>query len=150
LKGDINMLSPIRKQVVDEWFINGMNAYKAYMKVKPFVKKNSAKQLAVILFKREDVQKYIEQKRNKMDNKSKIELEYLIKELVSIVESVKEEEIERDDRNRITSKPDRASALKAIDILAKIAGAYTNKIDVTTKGESLNLRDLIDFREDDE
>ena len=144
------MLSPIRKQVVDEWFINGMNAYKAYMKVKPFVKKNSAKQLAVILFKREDVQKYIEQKRNKMDNKSKIELEYLIKELVSIVESVKEEEIERDDRNRITSKPDRASALKAIDILAKIAGAYTNKIDVTTKGESLNLRDLIDFREDDE
>ena len=80
----------------------------------------------------------IAMKKEELRLKEEVKLEFLISELTSIIFDVKQEGIERDDNGRITSKPDRNSALKALDMLAKLGGYYQQKIDMTTNGENIN------------
>ena len=61
----------------------------------------------------------------------------MVSSLKEVIYDVKTEETERDDNNRIIAKPDRTSLIKAVDTLAKLGGFYTQKMDVTSNGQTI-------------
>lgn len=144
-------LSLFHKRFIDTWFNLNFNATLAYKQLKPNVATSTAESEASKILGSSLAKEYIELKQEQIRIKEDIKLSFIVQELTNIVLDIKQETIERDDNGRITSKPDRANSIKALQQLSKIGGfEATKKVDVTTNGQSLNLKDLINFKKTDE
>ncbi len=132
---------------VDTYFNTNFNGRMTSKFLKPHLSLDSCEVDAARMLGKDRVKELIAIKREQIRIQENVELSWVIKELQNIVFDVNQEDIERDDNGRITSKPDRRSKIEAIKTIAKICGFEApNKLDVTTNGESLNLKDLIDFK----
>ena len=69
------------KLIIDEWFINGFNGTKAYLKYYKNIKEETATANFSRLQNLEDIIKYIDSKRKKISDASHLEHEDIVKEL---------------------------------------------------------------------
>ena len=149
-KKEEDKLTPFQTQFVDIWFNMNFNGKLAYKQLKPNVTNETAEVEASKLLRMPKVQDYIELKREQIRIKQDVSLEFIVNGLKSIIFDVMQEEVERDDNGRITSKPDRKSALAAYQQLTKIAGFDApKKIDVKLSG-NIDISKLVSFDEDDD
>ena len=138
-KKEEDKITPFQEQFVDIWFNMQFNGKLAYKQLKPNVTNQTAEVEASKLLRLPKVQDYIAIKQEQIRLKQEITLDFIVNGLKNIIFDVMQEDIERDDNGRITSKPDRKSALAAYQQLTKIAGFDApKKIDVTTNGENIN------------
>lgn len=137
-KKTIEEINEFEDKFLSIYMQNGFNGTGAYILAKPNVSYDAARTEASKLLKKEHIQKELEIRKLALRNKENIELSFLVQNLKSVIYDVMQEETERDDNGRIISKPDRQNLLKSIDILAKLGGHYTQKVDVTTNGENIN------------
>lgn len=148
-KKEDDKLTPFQSQFVDIWFNMCFNGKLAYKQLKPNVTNETAEVEASKILRIPKVQDYIELKREHIRIKQDVSLEFIVNGLKSIIMDVAEEMVERDDNGRITSKPDRKSALAAYQQLTKIAGFDApKKIDVKLSG-NIDISKLVSFDEDD-
>jgi len=140
-------LTDIQKRFVDIWFNMNFNGRLAYKQLHPNVTNESADVMASKILSLDKVKDYIELKHEQLRLKEEIKLSFIVQELTNIVIDVKEETVERDDTGRITSKPDRANAIKALQQLSKLGGFETKKVDVSINGP-IDISKLVSF--DDE
>jgi hypothetical protein len=137
-KADPNIITDFEKTFIQIYINMNFNGRLAYKQLKPLVTTESADALASKLLSSVRVKDYLALKLEQIRIKEEIKLEFIVGELTSIVYDVKLENTERDGDGRITSKPDRRSAIQALQLLSKIAGFETKKVDITSKGESIN------------
>lgn len=125
---------------VDVYFNTNFNGRITSKFLKPHLSLESCEVDAARMLGKDRVKELIAIKQEHNRMKSEITFDFIVKELKSIIYDVNEEEIERDDTGRITSKPDRRSKIEAIKTLAKIAGLdnHEKKVDITTNGENIN------------
>jgi hypothetical protein len=150
---DVNnpKLTPFEKQFVDIWFNMNFKGRLAYKQLKPDVTNESADTRAALILSLQKVKDYIELKQEQIRLKEEVKLDFLVNELKNIVYDINTEDVRAVDENgRVLNKPDYKAKIAAIQTLAKLAGLdnHQKKIDITTNGESLNLKDLIDFKDE--
>ena len=132
---------------VDAYFNHNFNGRLTSKSLYPDLTLESAEVHASRMLGNDKVKELIAIKHEEIRIKQEITLEFIVNGLKRIIYDVMQEEIERDENGKITSKPDRKSALAAYQQLTKIGGFESaKKVDVTTNGESLNLKDLIEFK----
>ena len=141
-------LTDIQKRFVDIWFNMNFNGRLAYKQLHPNVTNESADVMASKILSLDKVKDYIELKHEQLRLKEEIKLSFIVGELTNIVLDVKEETVERDDNGRITSKPDRANAIKALQQLSKLGGFETKKVDVSINGP-IDISKLVSFDDDE-
>jgi len=124
---------------VDAYFNHNFNGRLTSKSLNPDLTLESAEVHASRMLGNDKVKELIEIKHEQIRMKSNIDLEYIVSELKNIIIDVKQEQIERDENGKITSKPDRKSALMAIQQLSKIAGFETKKVDITSGGEKITI-----------
>lgn len=123
---------------VDAYFNNNFNGRITSKALKPHLTLESCEVDAARMLGKDRVKELIELKQEQVRKEQNIDLGFLIFNLKKILIDVSLEETERCEiTNKITSKPDRNSALKAIDILAKLGGYYTERRDITSNGQSI-------------
>jgi hypothetical protein len=145
-----DVLTPFERTFVDEWFNNGFNGRRAYKTLrKDNANDASADAEASRILSLGKVKDYIELKREEIRKKQEITLEYLVQELKDIIKDVNTETTERDPlTGKLVARPDRRSKIEAIKVLSKLGGLESaKKIDVTSNGQSITLKDLISFDE---
>jgi hypothetical protein len=142
-------ITPFQEQFVDIWFNMQFNGKLAFKQLKPNVTNETAEVEASKLLRLPKVQDYIELKKEQIRVKQEITLDFIVNGLKSIIYDVMQEEVERDDNGRITSKPDRKSALAAYQQLTKIAGFEApKKQDISLSGP-IDISKLIKFDSDE-
>jgi len=125
-----------QKRWVSAYFNNSFNGRITSKFLKPHLTLQAAEVDAARMLGNDRVKELIELKQAEIAIREDISLSFLVGELKSIIFDVKSETTERDMiTGRILSKPDRANALKAIDILGKLGGHYVTKQEITVKGE---------------
>jgi hypothetical protein len=128
-----------QQQWVDVYFNTNFNGRMTSKFLKPHITLEAAEVDASRMLGNDKVKEMIVIKQEQIRLKEQITLDFIVNGLKSIIFDVMQEDIERDENGRITSKPDRKSALAAYQQLTKIAGFYApKKIDVTTNGENIN------------
>ena len=132
-----NGLTNVEQAFADRFISNGENATVAYMLTKPNSSLQSARVQAHRILHKPEVQKYLELRKQDIANRENIDLGFLVTHMKNIMFDVAQEQVERDERGRITSKPDRQSSIKAADLLAKLAGFYNDKqtVNIQSNGE---------------
>lgn len=140
-------LTEFEKQFCDIWF-RIRNGRLAYKQLKPHVKDNTADTESSKILSYAKVKTYIENKEVEMQLKEEVELSWIVKELKNIVYDINTQDMTVfDAEGRALNKTDHRAKIEAIKTLAKITGLEApKKLDVTSNGESLNLKDLIDFK----
>lgn len=106
---------------LNEYLVNGHNAYQAYLKAYPKASKSTAKTNANTLMKRPLIIEYLKSNKTDTEIKFNVDRDYLIRECLSLIEDVK------------LSKgfKDRTAWNKAIDTLSKLTNSYAPiKLDV--------------------
>jgi hypothetical protein len=140
---DPNKLTEFEEQFIDIYFNMNFNGRLAYKKLKPGVKDTTADTEASKILSYPKVKDAIEMKQEQIRMKEDIQLSWIVQELKNIILDVKQEQIERDPiSGKIYIKPDRKSALAALQQLSKIAGFETKKVDITTNGESIETKEI--------
>lgn len=147
-KKELNKLTPFEEQFIEVWFRMNFNGRLAYKQLKPDVTNNTADAEASRILSTEKAKNAIEMKREHIRMKEEVELGWLIDQLKAIILDVKAEQIERDKDGRITSKPDRKSALTAIQQLSKIGGFEAPKKQEVKITGPIDISKLVSF--DDE
>lgn len=142
-------LTPFQEQFVDIWFNMNFNGKLAYKQLKPNVGNDTAEVEASKLLRLPKVQDYIELKREQIRIKQEITLDFIVSGLKSIIYDVMQEEVERDQDGRITSKPDRKSALAAYQQLTKIAGFEAPKKQEVSLTGPIDISKLVSFDDDE-
>jgi len=142
-------ITPFQSQFVDIWFNMNFNGKLAYKQLKPNVGNDTAEVEASKLLRLPKVQDYIELKREQIRIKEDITLDFIVSGLKSIIYDVMQEDIERDDNGRITSKPDRKSALAAYQQLTKIAGFEAPKKQEVSLTGPIDISKLVSFDDDE-
>jgi hypothetical protein len=142
-------LTPFQEQFVDIWFNMNFNGKLAYKQLKPNVSNDTAEVEASKLLRLPKVQDYIELKREQIRIKQEITLDFIVSGLKSIIYDVMQEEVERDQDGRITSKPDRKSALAAYQQLTKIAGFEAPKKQEVSLTGPIDISKLVSFDDDE-
>lgn len=143
-------LNNVEQSFVNEYIMNGCsNATAAFLLIKPNYNPASAAVEAHRFLKRPQIQSYLELKRKEVLEKEDIDLSYVVQGLKKIIDEVAEETVERDDKGRITNKPDRFAAIKAFEVLAKMGGFMekkpniliqsTGEIDISFAGWNPNM-----------
>lgn len=138
-KEENNKITPLEEQFVDIYFKMNFNGRLAIKQLKPHLTNESADVEASRMLSSVKVQDYVELKREQIRIKEEIELSWVVGQLKKIVIDVNAEQIERDANGKITDKPDRKSAIAALQQLSKIAGFETKKLDITSGGEKINI-----------
>lgn len=117
---------------VDAYFNHNFNGGLTSKSLKPHLSMESAMVEASKLLRKAKVQELIELKREHIRMRENVDLGFLISSLTKVVLDCEAEDTERDPATgKIWSKPDRVNLIKAVDGLAKLAGYYTQKIDVS-------------------
>jgi hypothetical protein len=142
-------ITPFQSQFVDIWFNMNFNGKLAYKQLKPTVTNETAEVEASKLLRLPKVQDYIELKREQIRLKQEVTLEFIVNGLKSIIFDVMQEEVERDQDGRITSKPDRKSALAAYQQLTKIAGFEAPKKQEVSLTGPIDISKLVSFDDDE-
>lgn len=131
---------------VDTYFNTNFNGRMTSKFLKPHLSLESCEVDAARMLGKDRVKELIAIKREQIRLQENVELSWVIKELQNIVFDVNQEDVERDDNGRITSKPDRRSKIEAIKTLAKICGLEApKKVDMNIT--NVNLKDLLEFDE---
>lgn len=142
-------LTPFEIQFIDVWFNMGFNGRLAYKHLKPHVLNTTADAEASRILGKEKAIDYIELKREQIRLKEEIKLDFIVGQLTSIALDESTEEVLRDANGVIINrktKSNNSARIQAIQQLIKIAGLDApKKIDITTAGEKLNLKDLLGF-----
>lgn len=139
-----------QEQWVDTYFNTNFNGRMTSKFLKPHLSLESAEQDAARMLGNDRIKDLIAIKQEHIRIKQDVSLEFIVNGLKSIIFDVMQEEVERDDNGRITSKPDRKSALAAYQQLTKIAGFDApKKIDVKLSG-NIDISKLVSFDEDDD
>ncbi len=139
-----------QEQWVDTYFNTNFNGRMTSKFLKPHLSLESAEQDAARMLGNDRIKDLIAIKQEHIRIKQDVSLEFIVNGLKSIIFDVMQEEVERDDNGRITSKPDRKSALAAYQQLTKIAGFDApKKIDVKLSG-NIDISKLVSFDDDDE
>ena len=105
-----------QKVFCQEYVKNGMNGTKAYMKAYSDVSEETARVNASRLLTNANVKKYIEELQNKKEDKAIMSIQDRKKWLTDLISSKKEKSI--------------SNKLKALEILNKMDGVYTQKVEV--------------------
>jgi len=105
-----------QKLFCQEYVKNGMNGTKAYMKVYPNSSEKSAKDNASRLIAKDSIQKYIKELQNKSEDKAIMSIQDRMQWLTNLITSKTEQSV--------------ANKLKALEILNKMDGVYTQKVEV--------------------
>lgn len=122
---DENGLSESNKRFIETYLLNGFNITGAYMSAYPNASFETARTNGYRMFRTPVVAKEIKRRQDEIADKERIELSYLVQTLKDVIEEVKQEETERDPKSgKFVARPDRQALLKAVDILAKLSGAY--------------------------
>jgi hypothetical protein len=151
-KEEDNKLTPFQEQFVNIWFKH-FNGRLAYKQLKPHVKNETADVEASKLLSLPKVNDAIELKREQIRIQEEVELSWIIKELKKIVYDINTNDFTTfDAEGKALNKTDHRAKIEAIKTLAKIGGLdnHQQKVDITTNGASLNLKDLINFKATDE
>ena len=143
-------LSAFESNFINVYFTLGFNGNKAYKMLRPEVSDATSRSESSKLLAKPHIQHAIEVENLRIKNEQDIDLGFLVKALKGVVYDVQQEFTERDANGRITTKPDRANLIKAVDTLAKLGGLYTQKVDMTTQGEKINTVINIGFFDDDD
>lgn len=139
-----------QEQWVDTYFNTNFNGRMTSKFLKPHLSLESAEQDAARMLGNDRIKDLIAIKQEHIRIKQDVSLDFIVNGLKSIIFDVMQEEVERDDNGRITSKPDRKSALAAYQQLTKIAGFDApKKIDVKLSG-NIDISKLVSFDEDDD
>jgi hypothetical protein len=138
-----------QEQWVDTYFNTNFNGRMTSKFLKPHLSLESAEQDAARMVGNDRIKDLIAIKQEQIRIKQDVSLEFIVNGLKSIIFDVMQEEVERDDNGRITSKPDRKSALAAYQQLTKIAGFDApKKIDVKLSG-NIDISKLVSFDDDE-
>jgi hypothetical protein len=134
---------------VDVYFKFNKNGRLTSKQIKPHLTMGSAEVDAARMLGNVRVKELIEMKHAHIKMKEEIELSWIIENLNKVIIDCSLEQVERDDAGKITSKPDRANLIKAVDLLAKISGAYApTKTEVS--GEINNKIIKVSYKKDKE
>jgi hypothetical protein len=142
-------ITPFEQQFVDTWFRMGFNAKLAYKQLKPNVSMATAETEGPAILRKPQIQDYVELKKEQIRLKEEVELSWVISQLKNIVYDINtNDHTVFDDEGRAINKTDNRTKIEAIKTLIKVAGLdnHQQKIDVTTNGQSLNLKDFLDFK----
>lgn len=144
-------LTDFEKQFADIWF-RIRNGRVSYKRLKPEVKDTTADTEACKLLSLPKIKNYLEEKEIELRLKEEVELSWVVTQLKNIVYDINtNDHTVFDDDGKALNKTDHRAKIEAIKTLAKIAGLdnHQQKLDITTNGESFNLKDLIDFKKTD-
>jgi phage terminase small subunit len=130
-------INDLESRFLSIYISNGFNATAAYLLASPGVQYETAKTEGNKLLTKPHVQNSLELRKLEIRNAENIELSFLVKALKGVIYDVQSEGTERSADGRITSKPSRQDLIKAVDTLAKLAGLYTQKVDVTSNGNDI-------------
>ena len=137
-----------QEQWVDTYFNTNLNGRMTSKFLKPHLTLDAAEVDAARMLGNARVKELIEIKQEHIRIKQEVSLEFIVNGLKSIIFDVMQEDVERDDNGRITSKPDRKSALAAYQQLTKIAGFEAPKKQEVAITGPIDISKLISF--DDE
>jgi hypothetical protein len=138
-----------QQQWVDTYFNTNLNGRMTSKFLKPHLTLDAAEVDAARMLGNARVKELIEIKQEHIRIKQDVSLEFIVNGLKRIIMDVSEEMIERDDNGRITSKPDRKSALAAYQQLTKIAGFEApKKQDISISGP-IDISKLVSFDDDE-
>ncbi len=99
-----------------EYIKNGNNGTRAYMIAYPDSSEESARRQASRLLTNVDIQKYIEQLQSKTEDKAIMSIQERMQWLTNLINSKREKSV--------------SNKLKALEILNKMDGVYTQKVEV--------------------
>jgi hypothetical protein len=137
-----------QQQWVDTYFNTNLNGRMTSKFLKPHLTLDAAEVDAARMLGNARVKELIEIKQEQIRIKQEVTLEFIVNGLKSIIYDVMQEEVERDQDGRITSKPDRKSALAAYQQLTKIAGFEAPKKQEVSLTGPIDISKLVSF--DDE
>jgi phage terminase small subunit len=131
-----NKLTNRHQKFCDEYLANGMNGTRAYLSVYTNVKKDETAMVnASRLLSTAKVSEYVKSKQKEQSEKSLMSYEELVNKFIWVVNNSEEEGIPT-KAGKIT---DRSSMISALKEVGKLLSHYpADKIDHTTKGESMN------------
>jgi hypothetical protein len=137
-----------QEQWVDTYFNTNLNGRMTSKFLKTHLTLDAAEVDAARMLGNARVKELIEIKQEHIRIKQEVSFEFIVNGLKSIIFDVMQEDVERDDNGRITSKPDRKSALAAYQQLTKIAGFEAPKKQEVAITGPIDISKLISF--DDE
>jgi hypothetical protein len=138
-----------QQQWVDTYFNTNLNGRMTSKFLKPHLTLDAAEVDAARMLGNARVKELIEIKQEDIRIKQDVSLEFIVNGLKRIIMDVSEEMIERDDNGRITSKPDRKSALAAYQQLTKIAGFEAPKKQEVSLTGPIDISKLVSFDDDE-
>jgi hypothetical protein len=138
-----------QQQWVDTYFNTNLNGRMTSKFLKPHLTLDAAEVDAARMLGNARVKELIEIKQEHIRIKQDVSLEFIVNGLKRIIMDVSEEMIERDDNGRITSKPDRKSALAAYQQLTKIAGFEAPKKQEVSLTGPIDISKLVSFDDDE-
>lgn len=117
-----------------EYVKNGNNGTQAYMKAYKNCTKETARRNASDLLTKTDVQEYIKELQDKLEDKAIMNAQARMKWLTDVVNDIQREEanVKMPDGGEIKiglKNADLQTKMKAIDILNKMSGEYTTKVE---------------------
>ena len=119
-------LTDLEVNLLNIWFNNGFNGTDAYTICKPGCTNGTARTEAASILAKPNVQTEIAKRKLAIQSKSEIKLDLMVSTLKSLMYDC-------------ISDGDRANLLKTIDTLNKMAGFYTQKVDVTSQGDKVSI-----------
>ena len=130
-------LSNFEENFLNIWFNNGFNGSDAYTLAKPGCAKTTAATEAAKILVKPYIVTEIAKRKLALVNRSEIKLDLMVSTLKTLMYDC-------------ISDGDRANLLKTIDVLNKMAGFYTQKVDVTSQGDkiAINLNLGLDIQEE--
>lgn len=124
------------KAFADEYVSNGFNGLQAYLKIYPNVTEDTAKVSASRLLTKDNIKGYVLDIQSKLEKKSLITKEDIIKDLLEIKDLYKKE-------GKFSH-----NSIRAIENINRMLGYNeAEKVDIKAEIENKTLRDYLDFNE---
>ncbi len=121
-----NGLNELEERFLNHYLNNGFNATQAYIAIKPKAAYDTAKHEGNIMAKKPHVIMGIEKRLAEERQKEEIKKSEIVSKLKTLM-------------YECITDADRANLLKTIDILNKMAGHYQQNVDITSKGDKINI-----------
>jgi hypothetical protein len=130
-----NGLNELEERFLNHYLNNGFNATQAYISIKPKASYETAKTEGNLMAKKPQVVMGIEKRLAEERQKEEIKKSEIVTKLKTLM-------------YECITDADRANLLKTIDILNKMGGHYQHNVDITSKGDKINI--TLNLGEDNE